>query len=239
MLTLAIDTSSKMESVALLNDREVISEQSNMVKTNHAASLLLSIKHTLSTTGVGIEEIDLFALTTGPGSFTGLRIAASTVKGLALATGKPVVGIQTLKALAFNVVPFHKIICPFMDAKRNEVYTALYRFGANDLLEEILSARVTSPNDFLKNLPQDVFFLGDGVQKHFHLIEELFHGKAFFAPSHVHSIRAAAVGLLGIDCYSKGLLLDSLTFTPGYLRLPDAEMKIKNEKATIENNYKT
>ena len=230
MLTLAIDTSSKTESVAILNERDVIFEQSQLVMTNHAASLLVSIKQSLSAAGTRIEDIDLFALTVGPGSFTGLRIAASTIKGLALATGKPVVGVQTLEALAFNVAPSDKTICPFMDAKRNEVYTALYTITADGIPREMLSSRVTSPDLFLRSLHGEVLFLGDGIQKYSRLIEELLWEKPFFAPPHSHFVRSSAVGLLGIHHYSKGLILDTLTFTPGYLRLPQAEMKINHNK---------
>jgi tRNA threonylcarbamoyladenosine biosynthesis protein TsaB len=226
MLILAIDTSSRTGSVALLNDNRVMAEFSLRTDANHAVTILLSIQMVLDCCKSKVKDIGLIALTTGPGSFTGLRIGASTVKGLALPNSTPVAGISTLEALAYNAMPSRVDICPLLDAKKNEVYTALYRTGANGLPELKEFERLTEPRVFLSRLSENVLFLGDGAQKYADLIEESCPVKAYFAPEHLQFIRASAIGLLGIEKLNRGLTLDLLTFIPRYLRLSQAEVRL-------------
>jgi tRNA threonylcarbamoyladenosine biosynthesis protein TsaB len=233
MITLAIDTSSTMGSVAILDEDILIAEWSQSVISGHASSLLTSVKKILYDSDLGLEQIDLFAFTIGPGSFTGLRIAAGTIKGLALATGKPVVGVRTLEALAFNVAFCGILICPLMDARRNDIYTGLYRVDHDGFPAEILPPVVSHPEAFFQNISEEVIFLGDGALKHSKMIRDRFDGKAHFVPSNLNSIRSSAVGLLGIHLYSKGLVLNNLNFVPEYMRVSQAEQKLINEKAKI------
>jgi tRNA threonylcarbamoyladenosine biosynthesis protein TsaB len=170
-------------------------------------------------------EIDLFACTIGPGSFTGLRVGASTIKGLALATGKPIAGVSTLEALAFNIISPEISICPMLDAKKDQVYTALYRTGWNYTLKRIESERVTDVREFLQCIDEDVTFVGDGAVKYAGLISEMLPGKSYFVSVWHQHVRAAVVGLLGKKKYSEGDILDSVTFAPAYLRASEAEMK--------------
>lgn len=225
MLTLAIDTSTKTGSVALLRNDSILAECLINLGINHSETLLPTIKTILSVAGVETEEVALFAFTAGPGSFTGLRIGASTVKGLALATGKPVVGVSTMDALALNVANSTITICPMLDARKKEVYTALYRPSRDNLPEKIGRDRVVDPEEFLKGLNGDVIFLGDGVRNYVGLIKKILHGRSHFAPPHLQHVKASAVGLIGMKKFSKGDILDLIAFVPQYLRLSEAEMK--------------
>ena len=225
MLTLAIDTSTKTASVALLRYDSILAECLINVSINHSVTLLPMIENILSTACVKIGEVDLFALTVGPGSFTGLRISAGAVKGLALATGKPVVGVCTVDALALNLADSAIIICPMLDAGRREVYTALYRPRRSGIPEKITGERVVGPEEFLKEVDEDVIFLGDGSTKYAKLIREILPDKSYFASPQLQYVRAFAVGLLGMKKFRKGDTLDLITLTPQYLRLSEAEIK--------------
>ncbi|HUH67319.1 MAG TPA: tRNA (adenosine(37)-N6)-threonylcarbamoyltransferase complex dimerization subunit type 1 TsaB [Syntrophales bacterium] len=225
MLTLAIDTSTTSIAIALLKDDDVIAETFLNLDINHSIVLLAALEHILQISHIGMKDIDLFACTRGPGSFTGLRIGASTVKGLALSIGKPIVGVSTLQALAFNVAVPRVSICPMLDAKKDQVYAALYRAGRNYTLEEIKSERVTEVCKFLQDIDVEALFVGDGAVKYANRIEEILPGRASFASSCHQHIRASAVGLLGRGKYLNGEVLDPVTFAPVYLRVSEAEAK--------------
>ena len=225
MLTLAVDTSTQSVSVALLNSDSVLAECLINVGINHSETLLPAIERILSVTGTEIAEVDLFALTVGPGSFTGLRVGASTVKGLALAADKPVVGVSSMDALALNVANSTIAICPMLDARKKEVYTALYRPDRRGMPEKIVGEMVVEPETFLKGIDEEVIFLGDGARNYRGLIREILPDRSYFALSHLQHIKASAVGLLGMNKFIEGDILDIMTFTPQYLRLSEAEMK--------------
>lgn len=225
MLILALDTSSKAESVALMRGEEVLCECCLRLSSHHSESILPAIENVLDYAGERIGNIDLFAVTLGPGSFTGLRIGVSTIKGLALATGKPAVGVSTLEALAFNVLPSDLIICPMLDARRNEVYTGTYRTGNSGRLEAIEQEQVTDPREFLLRQSEEMLFLGDGAQAYGEVIKACSRAPSHFAPPHLQFIRASAVGILGAQRFHGGEALDLLGFTPRYLRLSQAEAK--------------
>jgi tRNA threonylcarbamoyladenosine biosynthesis protein TsaB len=225
MLILALDTASKTISVALLRESEILCEFSLHSFSHHSENILPAIGSVLSYSGQRIEDVDLFAVTLGPGSFTGLRICASTIKGLTLSTGKPAVGLSTLEALAFNVMASDFVICPMLDARRNEVYTGLYRNGTSGRLELIEEEQVTDPRVFLRRQSREMLFLGDGAQAYREVIESCSRATPHFAPPHLQGIRASAVGLLGFQKFCQGETLDMLTFTPRYLRLSQAEVR--------------
>jgi tRNA threonylcarbamoyladenosine biosynthesis protein TsaB len=225
MLILAVDTSSKSASIALLRDDDVLSEIFFNLDMNHSVVLLPALHHLLRLSRIELNEIDLFACTIGPGSFTGLRVGASTIKGLALATEKPIAGVSTLEALAFNITCSKNIVCPMLDAKKDQVYTALYRTAQDYTLEEIKSERVTDVRGFLQCIDEEVIFVGDGSVKYAGLISDMLPGKCYFASGCHQYVRAAVVGVLGKKKYSEGDVLDSVTFAPVYLRASEAEMK--------------
>lgn len=229
MLTLAIDTSTSTAGVVLLEEETIRVEVLINLGINHSASLLPSISHIVSLAGIQMADVDLYACTTGPGSFTGLRIGASTIKGFAMATGKPVVGVSTLDALAFNITQSFMLICPMLDAKKKQVYTALYRSDLHNSVERICEERAVEVEKFLPDIHEDCMFCGDGAFVYQDVIKKALPGHAYFtSPIHQH-IRAAAVGLLGIKKFQANDTLDLLTFTPHYLRMSEAELKGDNK----------
>jgi len=225
MVILAIDTSSKSASIALLRDDDILSEVFLNLDVNHSVVLLPALNHLLRLSRIEPDGIDLFACTLGPGSFTGLRVGASTIKGLALATGKPIAGVSSLEALAFNIEGREIPVCPMLDARKGQVYTALYRTGPDYTLETWKSERVTDVREFLQRIDEKAIFVGDGSVKYANLIREMLPGKSYFASGCHQHVRAAVVGFLGKKKYVEGDVLDSVTFAPVYIRPSDAEMK--------------
>jgi tRNA threonylcarbamoyladenosine biosynthesis protein TsaB len=224
MLTLAMDTATRTVGLALLDEEKILAEFYLNLGRHHSEVLLPAIDQICRLAGIAPDRIDLLASTTGPGSFTGVRIGASTVKGLALAIGKPLVGVSTLEALAMNVLPYPALVCPMLDAGKNSVYTGLYRGGADGLPEQVRPEGLNDVLIFLRRLEETVVFLGDGAVRHEKLIGEILPGKGVLAGGRHQGIRATAVGLIGLKRYREGRILDPLTFSPRYLRLSEAEV---------------
>ncbi len=225
MLILAIDTSAKSASIALLRDGDILSEILINLDVNHSVVLLPALDDLLKLSRIEPGEIDLFACTMGPGSFTGLRVGASTVKGLALAEGRPIAGVSTLEALVCNIIGPEIVVCPMLDARKDQVYTALYKTGWDYALDIIETERVTDVRGFLRCIDEEVIFVGDGALKYAGVIREMLPGKSYFASGCHQHVRAAVVGALGRRKYLEGDILDSVTFAPAYLRASEAEMK--------------
>lgn len=227
MLILAIDTTGATLSAALLENETIRAEVFVNTGDNHSHNLLPAIKHVCDLAGASTGMIDLFICTLGPGSFTGVRIGASTIKGLAMATGKPVVGLSTLEALAANIGQIAGSICPILDAQRGQVYTALYKLDGNFIPELMQEARLTDLEPFIARLKNKakVIFVGSGAMKYADLISRTLPG-ANIAPVQFAQVRASVAGLLGLRKYQQGHQLDVLTFAPFYLRLAEAERKL-------------
>ncbi len=242
MWTLALDTSTKTASVALLQNDEVIIEIFANLGTNHTIVLLPIVENVFNISGVKMEEIDLYVCTIGPGSFTGIRTGVSTIKGLAIATGKPVVGVSTLDALALNLAASRITVCPMLDARKNQVYTALYRMNGNNISEKISQERATDIKNFLQCVDGEVIFLGDGAEKYEGVIREELAGKAYFTIGTQNCVRASMVGLLGDNKFRNGEGMDPGSLMPRYLRRSEAELKMteshldKHEKLTNRVN---
>lgn len=224
MLVLALDTSSKSASVAVVKDGSVMAEFLINADINHSETVMPAIAATLRIAKVDLAEVDFFSFALGPGAFTGLRIGAGIIKGLALGTGKPVVGVSSLDALACNYpadIP-GICLCPMLDAKRDEVYTAVYE-RAPAGWKKVDPDKVIAPREFLEKLPGRCVFLGDGATRYEGLIRELLPGRHTLLPEALGQIRASAVGALGLEEFSRGNILNLLTFTPVYLRKSPAE----------------
>lgn len=227
MWTLAIDTSTMTASVASLKNSEIVGEVFVNLKINHSPMLLPVIEMLCTASGMKLKEVDLFVCTIGPGSFTGVRIGVSTVKGFALATGKPVVGVSTLDALAMNVLGSPVKICPMLDARKNQVYTALYGTDGDNQIEKIKDERDTEIREFLRTIDEEVIFLGEGAQKYAGVIREMLCGKAYFAAGIQNHVRASMAGVLGEKKFRDGERDDPVTLVPQYMRLSEAELKMK------------
>ncbi|NPV03303.1 MAG: tRNA (adenosine(37)-N6)-threonylcarbamoyltransferase complex dimerization subunit type 1 TsaB [Syntrophaceae bacterium] len=225
MITLAIDTATRAAGVALLRDERVLAEYFFELSVHHSETVLPALQWGLRLAGIGIGDVDLIALTMGPGSFTGLRIGASTVKGLALATGTPVVGVSTLEALAYNAAGFTGLVCPLLDARKGEVYGALYRSDGQGLLEAVAEERVGAPAGIVARADGDTLFLGDGLAAAAACIAARPVGLSHFLPPNLQAVRPSSVALLGRRSRQRGETLDPVTFVPRYLRRSEAEIR--------------
>lgn len=223
MNILAFDTSGESSSVAFLSDETIGVECCLNRGGRHEETLLLTIQDVLVRAGITMGEIDLFAVTVGPGSFTGLRVGLSTVKGLAFAAGKPVAGVSALEALAANIPHADVSVCPMMDARRGDVYAAMYRVEGGRLPGMTAEERVTTPEKVMEMIDGTALFLGDGAVRYEDMIREHLAERAIFVPHSFNAIRGGAVGLIGLKKYRDGDILSARELVPRYLRPSYAE----------------
>lgn len=235
MKILGIDSSGIVATAAIADEKNIIAEFTVNNKQTHSQTLLPMIDMVVKMSGVKLEEVDAIAVAAGPGSFTGLRIGSSTAKGLGLALKKPIVPIPTLDGLAYRLAATDGIICPIMDARRNQVYTAIYRMEDGELrrLSEQKAVDIHEIMEELEEYGEKVTFLGDGVDVHRQTIEAEFKGKCDFAPEHMAKQSAGAVAALGIVYFGQGRTETAAEHKPIYLRKSQAERereeKLKNE----------
>lgn len=233
MKVLALDSSGIVASVALLEDETLLAEYTVNYKKTHSQTLLPMLDEVAKMTELDMESIDAIAVAAGPGSFTGLRIGSATAKGLGLALKKPLIPVPTVDALAYNLYDTEGIICPIMDARRNQVYTGIYRYEDHKLvvLEEQMAISITDLLEKLNQYKKPVTFLGDGVPVFKKVIEETLEVPCSFAPAHVNKQRAAAVGALGMVYYNEGRIESAAEHAPDYLRVSQAERERAEKEA--------
>ena len=227
MKVLGIDTSTSCGSVGLIDDGEVISDYLLNIPVTHSERLLGAIEIVLREARWSIENLDGWAISLGPGSFTGLRIGVSTVKGLAFATGKPVAGVPTLDVLASQIAPTSHLICPILDARKKEVYTAFYRYEEGDSLKRLSAYQAIRPEDLIKKIKVQTIFLGDGVKTYGEFLRNSLPTLSLFPPPPLHISHGSMVAKLGAELLQKGECLDISNFTPIYVRSSEAEVKWK------------
>ena len=224
MIVLGIETATLTEGVAVIDGDGVIAEHRSHVGSTHAERLMPTILQTLRSAGLGIDDVNGIAVSIGPGSFTGLRIGLSTVKGLSLARGIPVVGVPTLDGMA-NHIPFCKyMVCPMLDAKRREVYTALYRTSGG-IPERLTEFRAIAPAELLTEIVEPTVFLGDGIPVYKDLIRDSLGPKAHFASDQFNLPSGSSIALLGRALLGEGKTVDIRSVEPLYIRKSDAELK--------------
>jgi len=225
MKVLGLDTSTSCGAVGLIDDERVISEYLLDIPVTHSERLLSAIELVLRNARCAVEDLDGWAISLGPGSFTGLRIGVSTMKGLAFATGKPVAGISTLDVLASQIPPFPFPICPILDARKGEVYTAFYRYEENGFLRRLSDYQAVTPEDLIKKIQEKTLFIGDGVKAYGDFLRGILPSLAIFPPASLNVPHGSVVAKLGLELLRKGEVLDLSTFTPLYVRPSEAEMK--------------
>ena len=225
MKVLGIDTSTSCGSVGLMDDEEVISDYLLNIPVTHSERLLNAIEFVLKEARCPIGKLDGLAISLGPGSFTGLRIGVSTMKGLAFATGKPVAGVSTLDVLASQIAPTSYLICPILDARKQEVYTAFYRYGDGSSLMRQSGYQAIRPDDLVKKIKEHTIFLGDGVKTYKEFLINSLPSLAIFPPAPLGVSHGSMVAKLGFELLQKGECLDLSTFVPIYVRPSEAEMK--------------
>ena len=229
---LAFESSAKPASVALFQDGALLSLSTQITALTHSRTLLPIAEDLLKNAGLKASDVDVFAVAHGPGSFTGIRIGVSTVKGLAWASGKPCVGVSTLEAMAWNGFAHGGVICPVMDARRSQVYNALFEIkdGKPVRLTEDRPISLDDLEAEVKQLNESVFLVGDGA----FLTADFFsgHGVPYvLAPENLLWQSAWGVGMAAAD----KPLQDSGSLLPVYLRLSQAERERNERLRNAEN----
>ncbi len=243
MRILAVDTATKSCSVAVTENETVIGEITKVSKQTHSKHLLEMVHTVIREAGLTLSDLDGFAVTRGPGSFTGLRIGISSIKGLALAVKKPVVGISTLLTLAQQARAFARqvhhqeqqisrtshLVCPLIDARKGQVYVSLYRRDADALTPEH-EERVLAPHEALQNIESSCVFVGSGAVLYRDIITDMLGDLASFAPDDGHIIQASTVARLGLKQFESGDDGEVTDLVPYYIRKSDAELNFKKNK---------
>jgi len=225
MKILGIESSGLVASVAVVEDDVMLAEYTVNYKKTHSQTLLPMLDEIVKMTELDLNTIDAIAVSAGPGSFTGLRIGSATAKGLGLALKKPLISVPTVDALACNLYGTDRIICPFMDARRSQVYTGIYEFQGEVLhvIEPQMAVYVQEILEKLNALGRAVIFLGDGVSVYQDMITEAVRVPYVIAPAHMNKQRAGAVAVLGIQYMQKDQIETAAEHRPDYIRLPQAE----------------
>jgi len=240
MKLLAIDSSGLVASVAIVTDEAMLAEYTVNYKKTHSQTLLPMLNEIVKMLAMDLSEIDAIAVAAGPGSFTGLRIGSATAKGLGLALKKPLVAVPTLHGLAYNLYGTDKLICPMMDARRNQVYTGLYEFIGDEfkIVKEQAAVSVEELLAEINSLGREVVFLGDGTAIYQKMIEDKITVEYKFAPIHLNRQRAGAIGALGLIMYKNNQIQTAEEHEPVYLRLSQAEREhAAKELLQAENEH--
>jgi tRNA threonylcarbamoyladenosine biosynthesis protein TsaB len=223
MRILGIETATRTGSVAVVSESGVIAEYTLNIDLTHSERLMSTVDRVLKDTGIILGDLDGFAVSIGPGSFTGLRIGLSAVKGLALVTTKPVVAVPTLKALAWNLPQSKYLICALLDAKKKEVYAAIYRSGDDDLIQMMPESAI-SLKGLADRIKDKTLFTGEGANLFRNDIRSIFGEWARFAPLSAMVPSAASVAEIGLMMLKSGEQVDPDSLTPMYIRRPEAEV---------------
>lgn len=234
MKLLAIDSSGLVATVAVMNEEETIAEYSVNYKKTHSQTLVPMLDEVKKMIELDLSTLDAIATASGPGSFTGLRIGAATVKGLGLALDIPIIPVPTVDALSMNAAYFDGVICPMMDARREQVYTGIYEFIGEEhsVVKEQCAVPVIEIIEEINKLGKRVIFLGDGVPVYKEVIENNVKVPYVFAPPHMNRQRASALGTLAVKYYKEGKTESAMDHKPEYLRLSQAEReKLEKENA--------
>ena len=237
MKILAIEASGPVAGCALLEDGVLTAEYSVQYKKKHSQSLVPMLDEMKRMLDLQLSSIDFLAVTEGPGSFTGLRIGAATVKGLGLALDKPVLPVPTVDSLACNLFGTDRLICPLMDARRQQVYTGIYENdGELRVIEPQCVVALSEITQKLNALGREVIFLGDGVPVNEAALGEQMTVPYPIAPAHVNRQRAASTAVRAAQIYAEradAALVSADDFRPEYLRIPQAERERGDKR-----NYK-
>lgn len=222
MKLLAIDTSGPVCGVAVLTEQGIAYESATVNKLTHSVNLLPMIDAALMAASLTLKDMDRLAVTVGPGSFTGVRIGVSTVKGLAHGAEKPCVAVNALTAMAAGAGRFDGVVCPIQDARAGQVYGAAFRCGGGEP-ERLTPDAPLKLEDYLRrvqDLGERFLFLGDGMPVHRERIAAILGDRAEFAPPHMAYLRPASVAYLAALATET---VDYLALMPLYLRAPSAE----------------
>ncbi|MBO4882911.1 MAG: tRNA (adenosine(37)-N6)-threonylcarbamoyltransferase complex dimerization subunit type 1 TsaB [Lachnospiraceae bacterium] len=230
MKILALDSSGLVASCAVLEKKEngeekILALCSTDFKKTHSQTLLPMIDHICEQTDSKADDFDAVAASAGPGSFTGLRIGSATAKAVAMAADVPIIEVPTLLGLAYNFRCEKRLVCPMMDARRNQVYSALYGFedGKTVIYKDQSALALEEMTEFINSLGKEVVFLGDGVDAYKDEIISSVKVPFVLAPAHLSRQNAASVAVLASEMYAEGKTVNADDHSPEYLRVSQAE----------------
>ena len=225
MKILAIDSSGLVASIAVVDQDVLCGEYTMNFKKTHSQTLLPMLDELAKMIELDLNTLDAIAVAGGPGSFTGLRIGSATAKGLGLALDKPLISIPTVDALAYNLWGAQGVVCPLMDARRNQTYTGIYSFDGGRLhtIQPQCAVGIEEIVEKINEHGESVTFLGDGVTVFKEYIENHCNVPYQFAPAHMNQQRAASVAALAVIYYQEGRIETAAEHAPDYLRLSQAE----------------
>ncbi len=226
-----MDCSGKAVSAALTEDKKLLGEIYLNTELKHSETLMCIIDSLFRNSGRTVDDIDAFAVTSGPGSFTGLRIGIAAVKGLAEAGQKPCIAVSTLKALAYNITAPDVMICPALDARRGQVYTALFD---SDGMRRVLPDMAVPAEEICSRLSgygKSIMLLGDGAGICYNILKNN-DIPSVMAPAHLLFQRASSAAMAAAD----EELIPARLLTPGYLRLSQAERELADKEERSEND---
>ena len=236
MKILSLDSSALVASAALCEDDKVLAEYTLNNGNTHSETLLPMVEGVLKGFALTPADIDLFAVSAGPGSFTGVRIGAATVKGLAFASGKPCAEVSTLEAIAYNLRMHKGLICPVMNARRSQVYTALFRSDGKDLtrLMPDSALAISELDSLLAGYGEEVCLCGDGYE----ITEKGFSATQLrYVPERLRLQSAASVAAVALEKYKNGDTCSDAKLGVNYLRPSQAERE-RAQKLEAEQNTK-
>lgn len=231
MKILSIDTSAKVTSVAIVSETQVLAEYSIDTKLTHSQALMPMVHSICEISAIPLNSVDGFAVAVGPGSFTGLRISIGAIKGMAYALSRPCVAVSTLQALALNLADVEGVICAAMDARCNQVYTALFKCSGGVITRLCDDMAITTDElaEKLKTITENIFLVGDGAD----LCYNKFKGNVdniILADKARRYQHASSVGFASIQDFLNGNTKTAAEIMPSYLRIPQAERELNKKK---------
>lgn len=231
MKILAFDSTATSASVAVFDDDNLIGEFFINTKQTHSQTLLPMAESLLKNTKVDVKDIDLFAVNTGPGSFTGVRIGVAAVKGMAMALNKPCVAVSTLDSMAYNLLDVNCTAVCVMDARCNQVYNANFKVD-NGNIEKLCDDRALSIDeltDELKSVDGHIVLVGDGAKLCFDKMKDAIPNIKIASIQNRYQ-KASSTALVALNLYNNGKTLTAEELMPYYLRLPQAERELKKRE---------
>lgn len=232
MKILSVDTATDIASIAVLEDNKVLGEVNLNFKNSHSVILMDMIINLLNTLKLTLDDIYGFVVSKGPGSFTGLRIGISTVKGMCHGCNKPLIGVSSLDSLAMSSMNFHGVIVPMINALRDNVYTCLFKSSKNSFIKttDYLLISIYELENLLKD-EENILFVGDGVNAYGDILIDLFPN-SILGNELFNYVKASNLGYIGMEHFKSNKKDDIITFSPLYIKKSYAEemleVKIKN-----------
>ena len=240
MKILGIESAALVASVAIIDENVTIAEYTTNFKKTHSETLLPMLDEIVKMTGISLSELSAIAVSGGPGSFTGLRIGAASAKGLGLSLDLPLIHVPTLDAMALNIYSSDALIVPIMDARRNQVYTGIYKNnGSLEIIKESMAVSIDELFEILKETDAKekagrAIFLGDGVPVFREYIDKNLEISHDFAPTNLNRQRASNIAMLGIEMLKSGNIISADDMRPEYLRKSQAERERDVDKTDAD-----